>query len=82
MTEINTQQLTSYIDRLAHLNEQKKALQADISEVLKEAHNDGFNKKALKMAVKKKEAQDNATQKNELEEVEYNYQTYTVALGL
>lgn len=74
--------LTQYIERLERLDEQKKGIQADITEVLKEAANDGFNKKALKMAVKKKQASENAVKKNELEEVEYNYQTYSNALGL
>ena len=47
--------LRQYADRIGRLNEEKKGLQSDITEVYAEAHSQGIDKKALREVVKQLE---------------------------
>ena len=49
---VNDTMLRSYVERCANLHEQRKAIADDISDVLKEAACNGFDKLALKEVVK------------------------------
>lgn len=44
-------QLKAFVERLENLENEKKAIQQDITEVLKEAKSDGFEPKILKKVI-------------------------------
>jgi uncharacterized protein (UPF0335 family) len=68
-------QLKAFIERLENLENEKKAIQQDITEVLKEAKMDGFEPKILKkvIALRKMDPE-------ERERVELMIATYMAAL--
>lgn len=68
-------QLKAFIERLETLETEKKAIQQDIAEVLKEAKGDGFEPKILKkvIALRKMDPE-------ERERVELMIATYLAAL--
>jgi uncharacterized protein (UPF0335 family) len=49
---ITPDQLTSYIERIEKLEEEKAALQADIKEVYNEAKANGFDSKIMRQVVR------------------------------
>lgn len=51
-TEIASDHLRSFIERIERLNEEKKALMEDIKEVFMEAKGNGFDIKAIKAIIK------------------------------
>lgn len=53
MTDPAAAQIRSYVDRVMRLKEEIAALNADVSEVYKEAVGNGFDKKALQATVKR-----------------------------
>ena len=68
-------QLKAFVERLENLENEKKAIQQDITEVLKEAKSDGFEPKILKkvIALRKMDPE-------ERERVELMIATYLAAL--
>jgi uncharacterized protein (UPF0335 family) len=68
-------QLKAFVERLENLENEKKAIQQDIAEVLKEAKMDGFEPKILKkvIALRKMDPE-------ERERVELMIATYMAAL--
>lgn len=48
----NKEQLLSFVERIERLEEEKKALSLDISEILKEAKGQGFDVKVIKEIIK------------------------------
>jgi uncharacterized protein (UPF0335 family) len=68
-------QLKAFIERLENLENEKKAIQQDIAEVLKEAKMDGFEPKILKkvLALRRMDPE-------ERERVELMIATYMAAL--
>jgi len=79
---IDTTRLSSFIERIERLEEQKKAIQEDLKEVYKEAKLDGFPTKALKTVIKLKAISENPTLKNKEEEEKYWVEVFKNALGL
>lgn len=71
------EQLRAIVDRVQRLNEEKKALNADISEVFKEARGNGFDVPTIKQIIKIMN-----TDRNELDERETLLAVYMQALGL
>lgn len=69
--------LKSYVERVERLNEEKRAIAEDISDVKKEAKSAGFNMKAFNAILKmrKREASDVMTETAVVE-------TYCRALGM
>lgn len=74
---VAAQQLRTVIERLERLEEERKALADDISEVYKEAVGNGFDRKTLKkvIAFRRKD-------QAEIEEEEHMLATYLIALGM
>ena len=77
MTTIGHNQLKSIVERIEHLEEEKKALADDIRDVYKEAKGNGYDVKALRTIVRlrKMDAKDRAEQEIILE-------TYMQAMGM
>lgn len=71
------EQLTSYIERIERLEEQKAELTIDIREVFAEAKANGFDAKAMREIIKLRKKTD-----NERDEEEYLLDTYKRALGM
>ncbi len=72
---VSAQRLKSFIDRVEKLNEEKKALSADIREVFGEAKSQGFDPKIMRAVIKRR-----AMDKADLEEQESLIQTYESVL--
>jgi uncharacterized protein (UPF0335 family) len=68
-------QLKAFIERLENLENEKKAIQQDITEVLKEAKMDGFEPKILKKVIALRRMDP-----EERERVELMIATYMAAL--
>ena len=68
-------QLKAFIERIERLEEEKKAIQQDITEVLKEAKMDGFEPKILKKVIALRRMDP-----EERERVELMIATYMAAL--
>jgi uncharacterized protein (UPF0335 family) len=68
-------QLKAFIERLENLENEKKAIQQDIAEVLKEAKMDGFEPKILKKVIALRRMDP-----EERERVELMIATYMAAL--
>ena len=71
------QQLLSFITRVERLNEEKKALQADISEVFKEAKSTGFDVATIRKVLKIR-----GMDEGDLQEQEALLSTYLHAIGV
>ena len=70
-------QLKAIVERIEHLEEEKKAISDDIRDVYAEAKGNGYDVKALRMVVRLRR-QD----KNERAEQEAILETYMHALGM
>lgn len=71
------QQLLSIIERVEHLEEERRILASDIKEILAEAKGNGFDTKALKTIVRLRKMD-----KQLREEFEAILDTYMHALGM
>lgn len=74
---VDATRLLSYIERIEHIEEEKKALQNDIKEIFEEAKAANFDVKAIRALLKlrKKDGQ-------ELQEEEFILDQYRRALGM
>ena len=77
MAEIDASKLLSYVERVAHLNEEVKALQTDIKEIYEEAKSNGYDVKALKAIIALRKLDE-----AEREEAETVLDVYKAALGM
>lgn len=80
MTEIggiDNARLKSLIERIEHLEEEKKAVSGDIRDIYAEAKSAGFDVKALRHVVKQR-----AKAKAERDEEKHIYALYEAAAGL
>ncbi len=75
--KIAAAELRSFCERVERLEEERKTLGQDITDVMDEAKNRGYDKKVLKEMLKLR-----ALDKAELEQRELLRQTYGEALGL
>ena len=76
-THFATDQLKAIIERIEHLEEEKKAIADDIKDVYAEAKGNGYDVKALRKIIRIRK-QD----KNERAEEEAILETYMNALGM
>ena len=76
-TRFAKDQLKAIVERIEHLEEEKKAISDDIRDVYAEAKGNGYDVKALRMVVRLRK-QD----KNERAEEEAILETYMHALGM
>lgn len=76
-TKFAKDQIKSIIERVERLEEEKKTISSDISDVYKEASGNGYDTKALKTIVRMRK-QD----ANERQEAETILETYMHALGM
>jgi len=74
---IAVEQLTSIIDRIENLLEEKSGILADIRDICSEAKGNGFDVRAIKECIKQR-----AMDAQEREERESVLDTYRMALGL
>lgn len=74
---VDANRLLSFIERIEHLEEEKKSLQNDIKEVFLEAKSAQFDVKALKHVLKLRKKDD-----MERQEEEFFVDTYKRALGM
>lgn len=51
MSAVAEDQLRSFVERIERLEEERKTIADDIADVYREAHGNGFDKKALKRVV-------------------------------
>ena len=70
-------QLTQYIERIERLEEEKRAMMADIRDVFAEAKATGFDPKIMRQLVKMR-----AMDRELLQEQDELLQTYRAAVGL
>ena len=70
-------QLTQYIERIERLEEEKRALMADIRDVYSEAKGTGFEPKIMRQLVKMR-----AMDRELLQEQDELLETYRAAVGL
>ena len=70
-------QLTQYIERIERLEEEKRAMMADIRDVYAEAKATGFDPKIMRQLVKMR-----AMNRELLQEQDELLQTYRAAVGL
>ena len=70
-------QLTQFIERIERLEEEKRALMADIRDVYSEAKGTGFEPKIMRQLVKMR-----AMDRELLQEQEELLETYRAAVGL
>lgn len=76
-TGAGADQLTQYIERIERLEEEKRALMADIRDVYAEAKATGFDPKIMRQLVKMR-----AMDRDLLHEQDELLQTYRTAVGL
>ncbi|MBO4520940.1 MAG: DUF2312 domain-containing protein [Alphaproteobacteria bacterium] len=74
---VDAARLLSYIERVEHIEEERKALQNDIKEIFEEAKSAGFDVKAIKQLLKIRKMDD-----QERQEEEFVLDSYKRALGL
>lgn len=74
---VSGDQLRAFITRVERLQEERKAIGDDISDIYKEAKGNGFDTKVIKKIVA-----DRAKDHNELLEFEAVYDLYMTALGM
>jgi uncharacterized protein (UPF0335 family) len=70
-------QLRAFVERIERMNEEKAAINADVSEIYKEAKGNGFDTKVLKKIIA-----DRAKDASERLEFEAVYELYAAALGM
>ena len=76
-TGAGSDQLTQFIERIERLEEEKRALMADIRDVYAEAKATGFDPKIMRQLVKMR-----AMDRDLLQEQDELLQTYRAAVGL
>jgi len=76
-TGAGADQLTQYIERIERLEEEKRAMMADIRDVYAEAKASGFDPKIMRQLVKMR-----AMDRDLLQEQDELLQTYRAAVGL
>ena len=76
-TGAGADQLTQYIERIERLEEEKRAIMADIRDVYAEAKATGFDPKIMRQLVKMR-----AMDRDLLQEQDELLQTYRAAVGL
>jgi len=76
-TGAGADQLTQYIERIECLEEEKRAMMADIRDVYAEAKSTGFDPKIMRQLVKMR-----AMDRDLLQEQDELLQTYRAAVGL
>ena len=69
--------LLNFCERIEHIEEQKKALNADIKYIYEEADHRGFDKKALRELLKRRKMDE-----NDARELDYYVDVYKKALGM
>lgn len=69
--------LRSYIERIERLEEEKKAIAGDITEIFKEAKGTGFDVKAMRAIIRMRKMD-----KADYQEHEYRVDLYKSALGM
>ena len=74
---VDANRLLSYIERIEHIEEEKKALQNDIKEIFEEAKSANFDVKAIRQILKLRKKDD-----QERQEEEFVLDLYKQALGL
>jgi uncharacterized protein (UPF0335 family) len=74
---IDNERLKSLIERIEHLEEEKKGISGDIKDIYAEAKSAGFDVKALRHVIKQR-----ARAKNERDEEKYIFELYENAVGL
>lgn len=74
---VDAERLLSYIERVEHIEEEKKALQNDIKEIFEEAKSAGFDVKAIKQILKLRKKDD-----QERQEEDFVLDVYKRALGM
>ena len=74
---IDANRLQSYIDRIEHIEEEKKALQNDIKEIFEEAKSANFDVKAIRQILKIRKQNESERQENE-----FIVDCYRKALGI
>jgi len=74
---VDAARLLSYIERIEHIEEERKALQNDIKEIYEEAKSANFDVKAIKQLLKIRKMDD-----QERQEEEFVLDVYKKALGL
>ena len=62
---VDAGRLLSYIERIEHIEEEKKALQNDIKEIFEEAKSANFDVKAIKQLLKIRKMDDQERQEEE-----------------
>lgn len=77
MSEVSSERLKSFVERIERLEEEKEGISSDIRGVYKEAEGEGFDKKILRAVVKIRK-QD----RNERLEEESLLNTYLISLGM
>lgn len=77
MSEINTDRLRSLVERIEHLESEKKEIQEDIKEIYMESKAAGFDNKAIRAIIKLR-----SMNKNDRDSQEYILDCYRKALGL
>ena len=76
-TGVGADQLTQHIERIERLEEEKRAMMADIRDVYAEAKATGFDPKIMRQLVKMR-----AMDRDLLQEQDELLQTYRAAVGL
>lgn len=69
-------QLNSYLERINHLEDEKKAISDDIRDLYAEAKSNGLNPKALRVIVREQRAD-----QEKLKELQDDIDAYKAALG-
>lgn len=74
---IDTSRLTSIVERIEHLEEEKKGIQDDIKDIYAEAKGAGFDVNAIKHVIKLRKKS-----KQQRDEEDMIFATYEHAVGL
>lgn len=74
---IDSARLLSFIERVEHIEEEKKALQNDIKEIFEEAKSANYDVKAIKLIIKERKGDP-----QEREQFDFIVAMYKRALGM
>ena len=77
MTEITNQRLTSFIERIERLEEEKAGIAGDIKDVYAEAKGEGYDTKAMRQIIKLRKMD-----RHERAEMEEMVELYKTAIGM
>lgn len=70
------EQIKSFVERIERLNEERKSLSSDVSDIYKEAKSAGYDTKALKVVIQRR-----AKDADDLSELDQLVEVYEGALG-